>query len=240
MSSYHLIGHRLCPYVQRVAMVLAQNGTAHRRTDIVLDAKPDWFLELSPTGNVPVLVIDDGRTLFEAAAICQYLSAMSWEKLYPVDAYDRAFEQGVIAIADKILALTADLIYRDLSEQSVDATIHAIHRHMSIVSDQVAPQIIAKDTDLSMLDIVFATVFRPFALIGIGLNRDLFAGFAGLRGWAHELAKHPTVRDAVPPTYYAEMHEFIACKEGYLAQRLRMIPPNEIKLAMHTPAIKLV
>jgi glutathione S-transferase len=234
MSSYHLIGHRLCPYVQRVAMVLAQNGTEYRRTDIALDAKPDWFLELSPTGNVPVLVVDDGRTLFEAAAICQYLAAMSWKSLYPVDAYDRAFEQGVIAIADKILALTADLIYRDLSEQAVDATIHAIHRQMSIVSDLVTPQIIAEDTDLSMLDIVFATVFRPFALIGFGLNRDLFAGFVGLRGWARDLAMHQTVRNAVPPTYYREMHEFISAKDGYLAKRLQMIPPHE------TQALRLV
>ncbi|CAM3343848.1 glutathione S-transferase family protein [Thalassospira profundimaris] len=240
MTSYHLIGHRLCPYVQRVAMVLAQSRVAHKRTDIALDAKPDWFLELSPTGNVPVLVVDDERMLFEAAAICQYLDAMCWKSLYSADTYYRALEQGVIAIADKILALTADLIYRDLSEQAVDATIHAIHMQMSIVSNLITPSIIFEDKDLSMLDIVFATVFRPFALISIGLNRDLFAGFPGLRGWASGLAAHQTVRNAVPATYHREMHEFIASKEGYLAKRIRMIPQNEITLANDTPAMKLV
>ncbi|MBP3125981.1 glutathione S-transferase family protein [Thalassospira sp. ER-Se-21-Dark] len=231
MSSYHLIGHRLCPYVQRVAMVLAQNGIAHKRTDIALDAKPDWFLALSPTGNVPVLVVDDERTLFEAAAICQYLEAITGKKPCGADAYDHALAQAVVAIGDKLLSLTADLIYRDLSESSVDATIHQINKQMSIVSDLMSPQAVDADTDLSMLDIVFATVFRPFALIAVGLNRDLFAGFPGLRGWASDLAKHETVRNAVPATYYRELHEFITCKDGYLANRLRMIPRDSMMVA---------
>ncbi|WP_338185739.1 glutathione S-transferase family protein [Thalassospira tepidiphila] len=231
MSSYHLIGHRLCPYVQRVAMVLAQNGIAHKRTDIALDAKPDWFLVLSPTGNVPVLVVDDERTLFEAAAICQYLEAITGKKPCGADAYDLALAQAVVAIGDKLLSLTADLIYRDLSESSVDATMQQIHKQMSIVSDLMPPKAVDADKDLSMLDIVFATVFRPFALIAVGLNRDLFAGFPGLRGWAGDLAKHETVRNAVPATYSRELHEFIACKDGYLANRLRMIPQDTIVLA---------
>ncbi|MBO6772140.1 MULTISPECIES: glutathione S-transferase family protein [unclassified Thalassospira] len=231
MTSYHLIGHRLCPYVQRVAMVLAQNGITHKRTDIVLDAKPDWFLGLSPTGNVPVLVVDDGRTLFEAAAICQYLEAIAGKSPYATDAYDLAFAQGVVAIGDKLLSLTADMIYRDLSENSFDATMHQIHKQMSIVSGLVLPQALGAGKELSMLDIVFATVFRPFAVIAVALNRDLFAGFPGLRGWASDLAKHETVRNAVPATYYRELHEFIACKGGYLANRLRMIPQDNIVLA---------
>ncbi len=230
MTSYHLIGHRLCPYVQRVAMVLAQNGITHKRTDIVLDAKPDWFLGLSPTGNVPVLVVDDGRTLFEAAAICQYLEAIAGKSPYATDAYDLAFAQGVVAIGDKLLSLTADMIYRDLSENSFDATMHQIHKQMSIVSGLVLPQALGAGKELSMLDIVFATVFRPFALIAVALNRDLFACFPGLRGWASDLAKHETVRNAVPATYYRELHEFIACKGGYLANRLRMIPQDNIVL----------
>lgn len=231
MTSYHLIGHRLCPYVQRVAMVLAQNGITHKRTDIVLDAKPDWFLGLSPTGNVPVLVVDDGRTLFEAAAICQYLEAIAGKSPNATDAYDLAFAQGVVAIGDKLLSLTADMIYRDLSENSFDATMHQIQKQMSIVSGLVLPQALSAGKELSMLDIVFATVFRPFALIAVALNRDLFAGFPGLRGWASDLAKHETVRNAVPATYYRELHEFIACKGGYLANRLRMIPQDNIVLA---------
>ncbi|MBO6578426.1 MAG: hypothetical protein JJ972_05170, partial [Thalassospira sp.] len=140
--------------------------------------------------------------------------------------------QAVVAIGDKLLSLTADLIYRDLSESSVDATVHQIHKQMSIVSDLISPQAVDADTDLSMLDIVFATVFRPFALIAVGLNRDLFAGFPGLRGWASDLAKHETVRNAVPATYYRELHEFIACKDGYLANRLRVIPQDNIALAL--------
>jgi len=237
LPSYHLIGHRLCPYVQRVAMVFSQNTIAHKRTDIELDTKPDWFLELSPTGNVPLLVIDSDKSLFESAAICQYLQDMYWTKLFPVDAYDRAFQQGVIAIGDKILSLTANLIYRDLSENMVDATLHQINTQMSIISVLMTPDSVAKDQDLSMLDMVFATVFRPFALISAGLNRDLFAGFPTLRRWSNQLAAHQTVRTAVPATYYQEMHAFIACKDGYLAKRLRAIPHQDLSFGVNKPVM---
>lgn len=228
-----LIGHRLCPYVQRVAMVLSQNAIPHSRTDIALDDKPDWFHAMSPTGNVPVLVIDDDKTLFEAAAICQYLDALTWRKLYPTDAYERALHQGIAAVGEKILSLTADLIYRDFSEDRVDATLHQIDGQLSIVTELLAPRTIENNAPLDMLDMLFATIFRPFPLISVGLNRDLFAGFEGLRKWADGLARHKTVRDVVPPTYVMEMHAFVAQKNGYLAKRLRMLPPKAFEMVVN-------
>lgn len=225
-----LIGHRLCPYVQRVAMVLAQNAIPHSRIDIALDDKPDWFHTMSPTGNVPVLVIDDDKTLFEAASICQYLDGLTWRKLYPTDAYERALHQGIAAVGEKILSLTADLIYRDFSEDRVDATLHQIDGQLSIVTELLVPRTIENNAPLDMLDMLFATIFRPFPLISVGLNRDLFTGFEGLRKWADDLARHKTVRDVVPPTYVMEMHAFVAQKNAYLASRLRMLPPKAVEM----------
>jgi glutathione S-transferase len=216
--------------VQRVAMVMFQNRIRHQRTDIELDNKPDWFTKQCPTQNVPLLIIDDDKTLFEADAICRYLDALMWKSLFPVDAYVMALHHSAMAIGEKILSLTADLIYRDLSEEIVDATLHQIHKQFAIVSRLITPSPLAQDSDLTLLDMVFATVFRPLPLISVGLNRDLCAGFADLRGWATDLAANRTVISAVPSSYFAEMHEFISRKNGYLAHRLRAIPADGLEL----------
>ena len=54
----HLIGQDLCPYVQRARVVLNEKAVPYRMTVIDLAAKPAWFLDVSPLGRVPVLLVD--------------------------------------------------------------------------------------------------------------------------------------------------------------------------------------
>ncbi|HWT98543.1 MAG TPA: glutathione S-transferase N-terminal domain-containing protein, partial [Terriglobales bacterium] len=50
-----LISHHLCPYVQRVAIALAEKQIPAGRIYIDLADKPDWFTAISPLGKVPLL-----------------------------------------------------------------------------------------------------------------------------------------------------------------------------------------
>jgi hypothetical protein len=51
-----LISHPLCPYVQRAVIALKEKHASYERIDIDLNAKPAWFLELSPTSKTPLLL----------------------------------------------------------------------------------------------------------------------------------------------------------------------------------------
>ena len=67
-----LISHPLCPYVQRVAIVLAEKAVPFERVTIDLAAKPAWFMALSPLGKTPVLQVGNrwgGRP--STASMCQ-------------------------------------------------------------------------------------------------------------------------------------------------------------------------
>ena len=44
---------------------------------IKLSDKPQWFLDISPTGQVPVLVTESGEALFESDAIVEYIDDIS-------------------------------------------------------------------------------------------------------------------------------------------------------------------
>ena len=52
-------------------------------TYINLSDKPDWFLEISPHGKVPVLLVDD-VPLFESNAIAEYLDETVEPRLHQV------------------------------------------------------------------------------------------------------------------------------------------------------------
>src|SRR4051812_45459026 len=88
-----LISHHLCPYVQRVAIVLQEKGLSFERIDIDLADKPDWFLRVSPLGKTPVLLVD-GEAIFESAVICEYLDDSVAPRLHPTPVLARARHRG--------------------------------------------------------------------------------------------------------------------------------------------------
>lgn len=84
-----LVSHVLCPFVQRAVISLSEKGVPFERRDIDLAAKPDWFLAISPTGKVPVLLVD-GEPIFESAVILEYLEDTIGPALHPTDPLARA------------------------------------------------------------------------------------------------------------------------------------------------------
>ena len=85
-----LVSAVMCPYGQRAVILLREKNAAHEVTYIDLEAKPDWFLKISPRGKVPVLLADD-VPLFESSAICEFLDeTCPPPRLMPEDPVARA------------------------------------------------------------------------------------------------------------------------------------------------------
>jgi glutathione S-transferase len=81
-TELQLVSHKLCPYVQRAVIALAEKQVPFERIDIDLGTKPDWFNTISPLRKVPVLRIGGGvseTVLFESNVICEYIEeALRW------------------------------------------------------------------------------------------------------------------------------------------------------------------
>jgi glutathione S-transferase len=73
-----IVSFKICPFVQRVTALLEAKHIAYEIEFISLSDKPQWFLDISPNGQVPVLITDQGKALFESDAIVEYL-----EEVYP-------------------------------------------------------------------------------------------------------------------------------------------------------------
>jgi glutathione S-transferase len=85
-----IVGHKLCPYVQRVVILAEEKNILYERIDIELHDKPKWLLEKSPTGKVPMLLIGEKDILFESSVICDYLDEASKGSLQPDDLFQKA------------------------------------------------------------------------------------------------------------------------------------------------------
>ena len=61
-----------CPYARRTRIVLHEKGIDFEVHEVDLGNKSEEFLEVSPTGKVPVIVVD-GDSLYESNVVNQYL-----------------------------------------------------------------------------------------------------------------------------------------------------------------------
>ncbi len=68
-----VISFKICPFVQRVTAALEAKQVPYEIEYISLKDKPQWFLDLAPNGQVPVLVTESGTALFESDAIIEYI-----------------------------------------------------------------------------------------------------------------------------------------------------------------------
>ncbi|WEM44555.1 glutathione S-transferase family protein (plasmid) [Photobacterium sp. DA100] len=68
-----VVSFKICPFVQRVTAALAARNIPYEIEFISLKDKPQWFLDISPNGQAPLLITDSGTALFESDAIIEYI-----------------------------------------------------------------------------------------------------------------------------------------------------------------------
>ena len=90
-----LYGAPLSPFVRKVEVVLREKGIEFEHEPVTILPMPDWFKEISPAHQIPVLrdtdVGEEGvsGTIPDSSAICAYLEQKYPEPaLYPSDPYD--------------------------------------------------------------------------------------------------------------------------------------------------------
>ncbi|RLA10160.1 MAG: glutathione S-transferase family protein [Gammaproteobacteria bacterium] len=98
-----LVSFKLCPFVQRSIIVLREKQIDFDIRYIDLRKKPQWFLDISPTGKVPLLMVDE-EVLFESMAINEYLDEAFAPTLHPVEPLLRARNRAWVEIANQLSA----------------------------------------------------------------------------------------------------------------------------------------
>lgn len=96
-----VVSYKICPFVQRVTALLEAKKIDYEVEFISLSDKPQWFLDVSPNGQVPVLITEAGKPLFESEAIVEYLEE-AYPSLQPgISPEDRALNRAWGYLASK-------------------------------------------------------------------------------------------------------------------------------------------
>jgi glutathione S-transferase len=91
----------ICPFAQRTRIHLELMGLAHEIENLdICKPRPDWFLELNPAGQVPVVVRGDD-VVYDSSVVSEYLQEASPAPVpFGHSAAERARQRGLIKFID--------------------------------------------------------------------------------------------------------------------------------------------
>lgn len=213
-----LVSIPLCPYVQRAAIVLAEKSVPFERRYVDLAERPAWFTAVSPLGKVPLLMVGDD-VLFESSPIVEYLEETEGSTLHPSKPIDRARHRAWMEFGSAILAdiwtveTTAD-------QKAFDGALAQLRQKFTRLEQELGDGPFFAGARFSLVDAVFAPVFRYFDVFEEIRDLGVFMGLERIKAWRRQLAERASVRNAVVPEYSELLKAFLKRKAGILAQTL--------------------
>jgi len=220
-TSLTLVSHHLCPYVQRAAIALAERQVPFERVYIDLAAKPDWFKAISPLGKVPVLRVKDAdgteTSIFESAAILEYLEETLPLPLHPSGPIERARHRGWIEYGSQVLNAIGRF-YSATDERVFEKERAGLEAMFARLEDELGDGPFFAGERFSLVDAVFAPVFRYFdAFDRLGVS-GILDGKRKVAAWRKALAERPSVKTAVAEDFPERLMRFFEAKNGVMVR----------------------
>ncbi len=198
-----LIGSLTSPFVRKVRIVLAE-----KRIDCELMVDIPWtpetqVPEFNPLGKVPVLVMDDGSTLFDSRVIVEYLDTLTpVSRLIPEDARPRTSVKRWEALADGICDAAATIFLekkRPEIQQNADWLVRQeqkIFRGLEALSEELGEKNWCFGEFYSLADVVVgcALGYLDFRFPDIKWRE----AHPNLEKLADKLAGKPAFKDTLP------------------------------------------
>ncbi|MER8916877.1 glutathione S-transferase family protein [Mesorhizobium sp. M0761] len=227
-----LVGHHLCPYVQRAAISLAEKGVPFERVTIDLANRPDWFKAISPLGKVPLLIVQangEETVIFESAVILEFLEETQANPLHPADAYARARHRAWIEFGSATLNAIGRF-YSASTEAAFLAESTALSAMFDRLEDELADQAGPwfNGECFCLVDAVYGPVFRyldAFDRIG---NFGILDGKPLVQAWRKALSERASIKGAVAPDYPQRLRLFLRARNSLLST---LIPPDDLASA---------
>ena len=214
-----LVSFKLCPFVQRPLITLLHRKLTHRITYIDLDDPPDWFLEISPFGKVPVLKVDGSSVLFESAVINEFIDEIAPGSMQPSEPLARALnrawvEFGSACLMDHHNMLTAK------DEAAFDQARTLLQEKFARLEPMLDRRPYFNGAELSLVDSAYAPLFMRLDIIS--KVRPVYdpQAFPRVAAWSAALLALSCVQGSVVPEFSTLYRDFIRSKNGFLAGEL--------------------
>lgn len=209
MRKMKLYGSSRSPYVRKALVAAHETGAIG---DIVVEpmvvtalAANPTMLSVNPLGQIPTLVLDDGRALFDSDVICRYLDlVLGRGQLHPRAVVAEIEMMRLVVIGDGLTAVLMNLLSEqsrrqpDISERRLAASREKLPPIFATLEAEAA-RMMQAPFDMAQIAIVSALCYIDFRLSAEVVWRDTYPSLAN---WFAAVSQRPSV---VATTYFDEL-----------------------------------
>ncbi len=189
-------------------------------TYINLQDKPDWFLELSPHGKVPVLKVGD-EVLFESNAIAEYLDEEVPPRLHPEDPLARAKNRAWTDYVPTFAGAMSSIHYSKSKEEMEQAVADAPEKLAKIegaLEGRGNDGPYFNGPDLALVDAAYAPFLQRHLFVDRVLKNKVIDNYPLTKAWAETLLADERVTGAVPDNFEEEFIASLKRRGCYASQ----------------------
>jgi len=173
-------------------------------TYVNLQDKPDWFLEISPHGKVPVLKVNDD-ILFESNAIAEFLEEQVEPRLHPSDPIKRARNRAWTDYVPTFAGAVSGIYYAKDESALADA-IEAAAAPLSKLEEAIEKERgnsgpYFNGADLSLVDAAYAPFFQRLGMVYDKLGLSVLDGYPNVKAWSGTLLGTDSITGSVHETF---------------------------------------
>ncbi|PMN89920.1 glutathione S-transferase family protein [Enterovibrio norvegicus] len=203
-----IVSFKICPFVQRVTAALEAKKIPYEIEFINLKDKPQWFLDISPNGQVPVMVTDGGAVLFESDAIVEYIDDEYGELESGVTNEQRALDRAWGYLGSKnYMTQCGTMSSKD------EAIFSEREKKLRAVFEKAEKQLSGetrffKSDTLSKVDIAWLPLLHRAAIIKAHSGHDFFCGMPKMQAWQAAIMKTGLVEKSVSADFEQRFADF--------------------------------
>jgi len=215
LKAIELISFNLCPFVQRSIITLKKKGIDFKVTYIDLANKPDWFLELSPLGKVPVVKYGD-EVLFESAVINEFLDEITDNPLMPSDPLEKAKHRSWIEYSSQVLI---DQYMMSMAGTKEDFEKHhqSLNLKLQRLENSIGDQGFFSGANFSLVDSSLAPLFTRLEIISRRFKKDFLEQLPKLSRMSNKLVHLDYVKRSVLSDFEDIYVSYLTSKNSYVA-----------------------
>ncbi len=211
-----IVSFKICPFVQRVTALLDAKNIGYEIEYISLSNKLQWFLDVSPHGQVPLLITDNGDALFESDAIVEYIEEVTSPLESQITPEQRALDRAWSYMATKhYLSQCSNMRSHDASTYQARAEkLNSIYHK---ANDKVAGRFFKGD-QLSNVDIAWLPLLHRADIVAKHSHIDPLADFPNVKAWQQHLLNTGLFTQSVADDFEDSFIAFYLNDETYLGK----------------------